>query len=66
MIKINVNKEKGLESALKKYKYRVQKTRQNEQLRDREEFVKPSVEKRDQILKAIYRQKMKNQEEKSN
>jgi small subunit ribosomal protein S21 len=66
MIKINVTKEKGLESALKKYKYRVQKTRQNEQLRDREEFVKPSVEKRDQILKAIYRQKMKNQEEKSN
>ena len=58
MIKINVTKEKGLESALKKYKYRVQKTRQNEQLRDREEFVKPSVEKRDQILKAIYRQKM--------
>jgi small subunit ribosomal protein S21 len=66
MIKINVNKEKGLESALKKYKYRVQKTRQNEQLRDREEFVKPSVEKRDQMLKAIYRQKMKSQEEKSN
>jgi small subunit ribosomal protein S21 len=66
MIKINVTKEKGLESALKKYKYRVQKTRQNEQLRDREEFVKPSVEKRDQILKAIYRQKMKSQEEKSN
>ena len=53
MIKINVSKEKGIEPALKKYKYRVQKTRQNEQLRDREEFVKPSIARRDELLKSL-------------
>jgi small subunit ribosomal protein S21 len=65
MIKINVTKEKGIEPALKKYKFRVQKSRQNEQLRDREEFVKPSVARRDQILKAIYKQKIKSKEDRS-
>ena len=65
MIKINVSKEKGIESALKKYKYRVQKTRQNEQLRDREEFVKPSIARRDELLKAIYKQKIKSKEDRS-
>jgi small subunit ribosomal protein S21 len=65
MIKINVNKEKGLESALKKYKFRVQKSKQTEQLRNREEFVKPSVARRDEILKATYKQKIKSKEDRS-
>jgi small subunit ribosomal protein S21 len=64
MIKIDVKKEKNLESALKKYKYKVLKTKQNEKIRERQEFVKPSVAKRSQKLKAIYKQEIKSNEEK--
>jgi small subunit ribosomal protein S21 len=60
MIIIDVNKEKSLESALKTLKYKVQKTRLVQQLRERKEYVKPSVEKREGKLKAIYSEKIKN------
>jgi small subunit ribosomal protein S21 len=66
MIIINVKKEKNLESALKKYKYKVQKTKQTENLRERQQFVKPSVVKRAKRLKAIYKQEIRTNEEKSN
>lgn len=66
MIVIDVKKEKNLESTLKKFKYKVLKTKQNEQIRERQEFVKPSVIKRSRKLKAIYRQEIKSNEEKSN
>ena len=58
MLIVNVTKEKNLESALKKYKYKVQKNRQK--------FVKPSVVKRSQKLKAIYKQEIISNQEKSN
>jgi small subunit ribosomal protein S21 len=58
MIIIDVSKEKNLESALKKYKYKVQKTKQTEKLRERQSFTKPSVAKRSQKLKAIYKQQL--------
>jgi len=60
MIIIDVNKEKSLESALKTLKYKVQKTRLVQQLRERKEYVKPSVSKREDRLKAIYSEKIKN------
>ena len=59
MIFINVKKEKGLDSALKKYKYKVQKTKQTEILRNKQEHKKPSVVKRDEKLKAIYKEKVR-------
>jgi small subunit ribosomal protein S21 len=46
MIVIDVTKEKSLESALRTYKHKVQKVKQVQQLRERKEFVKPSVIKR--------------------
>ena len=58
MIIIDVSKEKNLESALKKYKYKVQKTKQTEKLRERQSFTKPSVDRRSQKLKAIYEQQL--------
>lgn len=60
MIIINVSKEKNLEVALKKYKYKVQRTKQNEKLRERQQYVKPSVAKRSEKLKAIYKQSLNN------
>lgn len=66
MIIVNVSKEKNLESALKKYKYKVQKTKQTEKLREKQEYTKPSVEKRGKKLKAIYKQQLFTDQEKSN
>ena len=66
MIIVNVSKEKNLESALKKYKYKVQKTKQTEKLRVKQEYTKPSVERRGKKLKAIYKQQLFTDEEKSN
>lgn len=51
---------KNIESALKVYKNKVMKTKQIQKLRERQEFVKPSVKKRGMILKAKYVQKIKN------
>lgn len=66
MIVIDVKKERNLESALKKYKFKVQKTKQTEKLRNRQQFVKPSVVKRGKKLKAIYKQQIISDQEKSN
>ncbi len=60
MIVIDVTKEKSLESALRTYKHKVQKVKQVQQLRERKEFVKPSVIKRKEKLKAVYVQQIKN------
>jgi small subunit ribosomal protein S21 len=60
MIIIDVTKEKSIESALRTYKNKVQKTKQIQKLRSRQEFVKPSVTKRHEKLKAVYVQQIKN------
>ena len=60
MIIVNVQNEKGIEAALKTYKAKVQKSKQLLILKDKKNFVKPSVAKREKIQKAIYSQKIKN------
>ena len=60
MIIIDLSKEKNIESALRTYKSKVQKTKQIQKLRERQEFVKPSVKRREEVLKAIHVQKIKN------
>ena len=44
----------GIEKALKKYKRKFERTKMMRQLRNRKEFEKPSVKRRNQIKKAIY------------
>ena len=60
MIIIDLAKEKSIETALRTYKNKVQKTKQVQQLRDRQVFVKPSVKKRTERLKAVYVQQKRN------
>jgi small subunit ribosomal protein S21 len=60
MIIIDVTKERSIETALRTYKNKVQKTKQIQKLRERKEFVKPSVTKRKEVLKARYVQQIKN------
>lgn len=48
----------NLDKALKKYKKKYEKSRTLLQLRKRQAFVKPSVQRRTEVLKAIYKQEM--------
>ena len=56
MLIVEVKKD-GIEKALKTLKSKVIKTKQNKILFDKKEFVKKSVLRRAQILKAAYVQK---------
>ena len=46
----------NIDKALKKYKKKFEKSKVLLQLRERQSFTKPSVKRRGQILKAIYKQ----------
>jgi small subunit ribosomal protein S21 len=66
MIIIDLKKEKSLDSALKKLKYKFTKNKTREQLFEKQEFVKKSVVRREEIKKAKYKQFLRDQEEKNN
>lgn len=59
MIIIEIKNGENLERALKTLKSKVIKTRQNQKLVEKKEYVKKSVRRRNQIQKAIYTQKKK-------
>ncbi len=46
----------NIDKALKKYKKKFEKSKVLLQLRERQSFTKPSVRRRGQVLKAIYKQ----------
>ncbi len=48
----------NIDKALKKYKKKYEKSRTLNQLRDRQSFTKPSVRRRVEVLKAIYKQQI--------
>jgi small subunit ribosomal protein S21 len=47
-----------IDKALKKYKKKFEKSKILLQLRERQSYIKPSVRRRGQVLKAIYKQKL--------
>ncbi|GAB5538631.1 MAG: 30S ribosomal protein S21 [Salibacteraceae bacterium] len=63
MLIIPVKEGESIEKALKKYKKKFERTGTMKQLRARQKFTKPSVERREQRLKAIYRNQMFRDEE---
>lgn len=63
MLIIPVKEGESIEKALKKYKKKFEKTGTMKELRNRQKFTKPSIEKREQKLKAIYRNQMFRTEE---
>ncbi len=65
MIIIDLKKEKSLDSALKKLKYKFSKNKTKEQLFEKQEFTKKSVARREEIRKAKYKQSYRDQEEKN-
>lgn len=62
MIIIKVGKNENIEKALKRYKFKVYKTKQIDEIRNRKEYVKKSEKKRKQKQKAKYVQKIKGSE----
>jgi small subunit ribosomal protein S21 len=60
MIIIDVTKFKSIEHALKVYKNKHNKIGTVRELRDRQAFTKPSVERRAEVKKAVYLQKKFN------
>lgn len=62
MIIVNVKENESIEKALKRFKKKFDKTGAVRELRARQAFTKPSVKRRDEIIKAAYRQKLRNEE----
>jgi len=63
MIIVPVKEGENIDRALKKFKRKFEKTGVIKELRSRQAFKKPSVANREAIIKAVYREQMKNKEE---
>jgi len=48
----------NIDKALKKYKNKFEKSRVLLQLRERQAFIKPSIRRRTEVLKAVYKQQL--------
>lgn len=64
MIIVPVKEGESIDRALKKLKRKFEKTGVVKELRERQKFTKPSVKRREEVLKAIYVQQLQQQEEK--
>ena len=62
MLLVAVKEGESIEKALKKFKKKFEKTGVVKQLRARKQFTKPSVRRREEIIKAVYKQKLQNGE----
>jgi len=62
MLIIPVKEGENIERAIKKYKKKFDRTKVMRELRKRKEFTKPSVLKRQERIRASYKQRMKSAE----
>lgn len=58
MLIVKIKDSKSIDRALKILKTKVTQTGQNKELRNRMEYKKPSVKKREEKMKAIYKNKL--------
>ncbi|MEY3416625.1 MAG: hypothetical protein RL060_736 [Bacteroidota bacterium] len=56
MIIINIKENESVDKALKRFKKKFERTRVLKELRARTAFMKPSVARRTQVLRAIYKE----------
>lgn len=63
MIIIPVKEGENIERALKRFKRKFEKTGVIKELRERQKFTKPSVQRREEMKKAIYVQGLQRQED---
>lgn len=62
MLIIPVKEGENIERAIKKYKKKFEKTKVMKELRDRKEFTKPSVLRRQEKIRAAYNQRVRSTE----
>jgi small subunit ribosomal protein S21 len=62
MLIIPIKDGENIERALKKYKKKFEKTNVMKQLRARKEFEKPSISRRQLVIRAAYKQRMQSAE----
>ncbi len=62
MIKIEVKENESIDKALKRFKKKFEKTGVLKELRGRQAFEKPSIVRRQLVLRAAYRQMMQQSE----
>lgn len=62
MLRILVKDDENIDRAIKRYRRKFNKTQILKQLRNRKEYKKPSVEKREQLQKAQYREEFLRKE----
>jgi len=58
MLIIEVKQTESIDRALKKYKRKFERSGTMRELRRRKHFTKPSIKRRTELLKAVYKQKM--------
>ncbi|NLZ95814.1 MAG: 30S ribosomal protein S21 [Bacteroidales bacterium] len=63
MIKVPVKEGENIERALKRFKRKFERTGVVKELRKRQAFIKPSVERRKNKQHAVYVQQMQDDEE---
>ncbi len=63
MLIIPVKDGENIDRALKRFKRKFQQTKTMKQLRERKQYVKPSISNRQQRIKAKYVQKLRTQDE---
>ena len=62
MIIVNVKENESIDKALKRFKKKFEKTGVLKELRSRTSFEKPSVRRRNEIIKAVYREQQRMKE----
>lgn len=63
MLKIEVKPGESIERALKRYKRKYRNTKRLDQIRDRQEYTKKSVERRKTLKKAQYKEQFLREQE---
>ena len=61
MLIIEVKENENIDRALKRYKRKFQQAGVMKELRNRKEYRKPSIKRRNEVLKAVYRAKRQSE-----
>ena len=62
MIIVNIKENESIDKALKRFKKKFEKTGVLKELRSRTSFEKPSVRRRNEIIRAAYREEQRRKE----
>ena len=62
MLIINIKENESIDKALKRFKKKFERTGVLRELRRRSAFVKPSVARRNQVIRAVYKQQLQEKE----